>query len=257
MQAIACYIAHGWFWPCCPEPGFVSLCSGEVSQPSDFGCASPFVVLTRKVDECVNTVSATLDRNGRLQLLLSEYEDVFRAPNLTTSGASSLGDLTPQCIPIIPGSVPHNRPPFGLSPQKKTEIEQQVKTALHNGWIKQSSSTYGAPVLFVPKPDSSLRMCIDYRGLNKSTLKNKFPMLRIDDLLDNLYGAKYLSSFDLAARYHQLKLQPSDVPKTAFNTHFGKFEWRVPPVGLTNAPAVFQHAMNRVLGTHLNKCVSG
>ena len=122
------------------------------------GSASPFVVLTHRMDESVDTVSNTLDRNSRLQLLLSEYEDVFQAPSLKTSGASSLGDQTPECIPIIPGSVPCNRPLFRLSPKEKTEIEQQVKTALDNGWIEQWRSAYGAPVLFVPKPDGSLRM---------------------------------------------------------------------------------------------------
>ena len=101
----------------------------------------------------------------------------------------------------------------------------------------------------------SLRMCIDYRGLSKITVKNKFPMPRIDDLLGNLSGAKYSSTLNMAAGYHQQKLQPSDVPKIAFNTHFGKFKWRVLPFGLTNAPAVFHHAMTRVFGTHLNKCV--
>ena len=127
--------------------------------------------------------------------------------------------------------------------------------ALDNGCIEQSSSAYDAPVLFVPNPDASLCMCIDYRCLNKITVKNKFPLPRIDDLLDNLSGAKHFSTLDLAAGYHQLNLQPSYVPKTAFNTHFGKFERRVLLFGLTNAPAVFQHAMNRVFGTHLSKCV--
>jgi AcrR family transcriptional regulator len=190
-----------------------------------------------------------------LATLLKQYEDVFRSPSLCGTGASTLGELTPECIPIIPGSTPFNRPPFRLSHKEKAEVEQQVKDALEKQWIEQSSSAYGAPVLFVPKPDGSLRMCIDYRGLNKITVKNKFPMPRIDDLLDNLSGATHFSTLDLAAGYHQLKLQESDVPKTAFNTHFGKFEWRVLPFGLTNAPAVFQHAMNRIFGSHLNKCV--
>ena len=210
--------------PAAQSPVFSACAAAKFRSHPKFGSASPFAGLTRKVDESVDTVSNTLNRNSRLQLLLSEYEDVFQAPNLTTSGASSLGDLTPECIPIIPGLVPHTRPPFRLSPKEKAEIEQQVKTALDNGWIEQLSSAYGAPVLFVPEPDGSLRMCIDYRGLNKITVKNKFPMPRIDDLLDNLSGAKYFSTLDLAAGYHQLKLQPSDVPKTAFNTHFGKFE---------------------------------
>ena len=144
---------------------------------------------------------------------------------------------------------------FRLSPKEKAEIERQVAEALGNGWIERSSSAYGAPLLFVPKPDGSLRMCIDYRGLNKIIVKNKFPMPRIDDLIDNLVGSKYFSTLDLAAGYHQLKLQQTDVPKTAFNNQFGKFEWQVLPFGLTNAPAVFQHAMNRIFGRHLNKCV--
>lgn len=226
--------------------------AAKLLRTPKFGSASPFVVLTRKLDDAE---PAAESRNDRLQSLLAEYQDVFQSPSLTGTGASSLGDLTPECIPIIPGSVPHNRPPFRLSPKEKAEIESQVREALANGWIEQSSSAYGAPVLFVPKPDGSLRMCIDYRGLNKLTVKNKFPMPRIDDLIDNLSGATHFSTLDLAAGYHQLKLQATDVPKTAFNTHFGKFEWRVLPFGLTNAPAVFQHAMNRIFGKHLNKCV--
>ena len=145
--------------------------------------------------------------------------------------------------------------PFRLSLKEKTEIVQQVKEALDNGWSEQSSSAYGALVMFVPNPDSSLRMCIDYRGLNKITFKNKFPMPCIDDLFENLSGATHCGMLDLAAGYHQLKLQEPDVPKTAFNTHFGKFAWCVMPFGLTHAPAVFQRAMNRIFGSNLNKCV--
>jgi hypothetical protein len=103
-----------------------------------------------------------------------------------------------------------------------------------------------------------MRMCIDYRALNKITTRNKYPLPRIDDLMDNLAGANYFSSLDLTSGYHQLVLQPSDRPKTAFNTHIGKYEWKVLPMGLTNAPAVFQNVMHRIFGRHLNKfmCVS-
>ena len=185
-----------------------------------FGSATPFVVLTRKA---ADDPEPAAPRDKRLTRLLDDYSDVFQLPSLSRAGASSLGDLTPECIPIVPGSVPFNQPPFRLSLKEKAEIDKQVSEAIDNGWIEQSSSAYGAPVLFVTKPDGSLRMCIDYRGLNKITVKNKFPMPRIDDLLDNVAGATHFSTLDLAAGYHQLKLQESDVPKTAFNTHFGKF----------------------------------
>ena len=112
-------------------------------------------------------------------------------------------------------------------------------------------------MLFVPKPDGLVRMCIDYRGLNKITVRTKLPMPRTDDLLQNLAGATHFSALDLAAGYQQLKLQESDVPKAAFKTRFGEFEWRVLPFGLTIAPAVFQQAMNRIFGSHLCKCVYG
>ena len=179
-------------------------------------------MLTRAADKDEQTPH---QQNGRLRALLQQYEDVFLASSLTGTGASTLGDLTPECIPIFPGSTPYNRPPFRLSPKEKAEIERQVAEALGNGWIERSSSAYGAPLLFVPKPDGSLRMCIDYRGLNKIIVKNNFPVPRIDDLIDNLVGSKYFSTLDLAAGYHQLKLQQTDVPKTAFNNHFGKFEY--------------------------------
>jgi hypothetical protein len=96
---------------------------------------------------------------------------------------------------------------------------------------------------------------LDYRALNKITIKNTFPLPRIEDLLDNLSGAQYFSSFDLTSGYHQLLLPASDIPKTAFNTHFGKFEWRVLPMGLSNAPAVFQSVMHRLFAKSLNKNV--
>jgi hypothetical protein len=116
---------------------------------------------------------------------------------------------------------------------------------LQKGWIQPSSSPYGAPLLFIPRPDGSMNMCIDYRALNKITIKNKYPLPRIEDLLDNLSGARYFPRLDLTSGNYQLRLSSSDIPKTAFNTHFGKFERKVLPMGLSNVPAVFQSVMNR------------
>jgi hypothetical protein len=140
--------------------------------------------------------------------------------------------------------------------KERYEVENQVADLLGKGWIEPSSSNYGAQVLIVPKPDGSMRICIDYRALNKITTRNKYPFPRIDDLMDNLGAAKYFSSLDLTTGcYHQLVLPPSDRPKTAFNTHIGKYEWKVLPMGLTNAPAVFQNKMHRTFGPYLNQFV--
>jgi hypothetical protein len=100
-----------------------------------------------------------------------------------------------------------------------------------------------------------MRMCIDYRALNKITIKNKYPLPRIEDLLDNLSGARYFSSLDLTSGYHQLRVSNSDIPKTALNTRLVKFEWEVLPMGLSNAPAVLQSVINRLFSPLLNKCV--
>jgi hypothetical protein len=131
-----------------------------------------------------------------------------------------------------------------------------LKEALEKGWIQPSTSAYGAPVLFVPKPDGSMRMCVDYRALNKLTLQNKYPLPRIDDLMDTLTGAKIFSSLDLTSGYHQLPLHPNDVERSAFNTPLGKYEWNVLPMGLTNAPAVFQATMNLGLSLTLKPCLN-
>nr|GFA56712.1 putative reverse transcriptase domain-containing protein [Tanacetum cinerariifolium] len=113
----------------------------------------------------------------------------------------------------------------------------------------------GAPVLFVKKKDGSFRMCVDYRELNKLTVMNHYPLLRIDDLFDQLQGSYFFSKIDLRSVYHQLRVHENDIPKTAFRTHFGYFEFTVMPFGLTNAPAVFMDLMNRVCRPYLDKLV--
>jgi len=139
--------------------------------------------------------------------------------------------------------------------QQPTLFRRQVKELLKHGLIEPSSSPYGAPVLFVGKKDGSLRMCIDYRALNKITVKNKYPLPRIDQLLDSLSGAKAFTSLDLQSGYHQIRITPEDVAKTAFRTPFGHYQFKVLSFGLTNAPATFQAAMNNMLRPHLNKFV--
>jgi transposase InsO family protein len=144
---------------------------------------------------------------------------------------------------------------YRLSPKEKAEMESQVKQLLKEGKIEPSSSPYGAPILFVSKKDGSMRMVIDYRALNKITVKNRYPLPRIDDLLDTLAGAKVFSSLDLTSGYHQIRIEPEDVPKTAFRTPLGHFQWKVLSFGLTNAPATFQSVMNHVFRPYLGKFV--
>ncbi|GKA21544.1 putative reverse transcriptase domain-containing protein [Tanacetum coccineum] len=144
--------------------------------------------------------------------------------------------------------------PFGTVPELK-ELSDQLKELLEKGFIRPSSSPWGAPVLFVKKKDGSFRMCIDYRELNKLTVKNRYPLPRIDDLFDQLQGSSIYSKIDLRSGYHQLRIREEDIPITAFRTRYGHYEFQVMPFGLTNAPAVFMDLMNRVCKPYLDKFV--
>ncbi|KAI3706750.1 hypothetical protein L6452_24692 [Arctium lappa] len=149
-------------------------------------------------------------------------------------------------IDLTPGAAPIARAPYRLAPAEMKEVMTQLQELLEKGFIRPSSSPWGAPVLFVKKKDGSMRMCIDYRELNKVTVKNKYPLPRIDDLFDQLQGAGCFSKIDLRSGYHQVRVKSEDIPKTAFRTRYGHYEFLVMPFGLTNAPAVFMDLMNRV-----------
>jgi hypothetical protein len=158
-------------------------------------------------------------------------------------------------IDLIPGATPVAKAPYRLAPSEVREMMTQIQDLLDRGFIRPSSSPWGAPVLFVKKKDGTMRMCIDYRELNKRTIKNKYPLPRIDELFDQLQGASYFSKIDLRSGYHQVRVADEDVPKTAFRTRYGHYEFLVMPFGLTNAPAIFMDLMNRVCRPYLDKFV--
>ncbi|GJR59024.1 putative reverse transcriptase domain-containing protein [Tanacetum coccineum] len=158
-------------------------------------------------------------------------------------------------IDLVPGAVPVVCAPYRLSPSKMKELSVQLQELLEKGFICLISSPWGAPVLFVKKKDGSFKMCIDYRELNKLTIKNRYPLPRIDDLFDQLQGSSVYSKIDLRSIYHQLRIKEEDIPITAFRTQYGHFEFQVMPFGLTNAPAVFMDLMNRVCKPYLDKFV--
>ncbi|GJR18162.1 putative reverse transcriptase domain-containing protein [Tanacetum coccineum] len=140
-------------------------------------------------------------------------------------------------IDLIPGAAPVARAPYRLAPSEMKELSEQLQELSDKGFIRPSSSPWGAPILFVKKKDGSFRMCIDYRELNKLTVKNRYPLMRIDDLFDQLQRSSIYSKIDLRSGYHQLRVREQDIPKTAFRTRYGHYEFQVMPFGLTNAPA--------------------
>ncbi|GJR92536.1 putative nucleotidyltransferase, ribonuclease H [Tanacetum coccineum] len=158
-------------------------------------------------------------------------------------------------IELIPGAQPISKAPYRMAPVELKELKDQLQELLERGFIRPSVSPWGAPVLFVKKKDGSMRLCIDYRELNRITVRNKYPLPRIDDLFDQLQGAKFFSKIDLRSGYHQLRVKEQDISKTAFRTRYGHYEFLVMPFGLTNAPAVFMDLMNRVFHEYLDKFV--
>ncbi|GJS44138.1 putative reverse transcriptase domain-containing protein [Tanacetum coccineum] len=173
--------------------------------------------------------------------IVREFTDVF---------PEDLSRLPPQRqvefrIDLIPGATPVVKSPYRLAPSEMQELSEQLQELQDKGFIRPSHSPWGALVLFVKKKDGALRMCIDYQELNKLTVKNRYPLPRIDDLFDQLQGARYFSKIDLRSGYHQLRVHEDDIPKTAFRTRYRHFEFTVMPFGLTNAPTVFMDLMNR------------
>ena len=186
-----------------------------------------------------------------VQAILDRHKLVFDDP---PSGLPPKRNIVHR-ITLPKDASPPFKPIYRLSLTERKEVQTTIEDLLQKQLIQPSTSPFGAPILFVGKKDGTLRMCVDYRALNKLTVKNRYPLPRIDDLLDQLYGARYFTTLDLASGYHQIRVHDKDIQKTAFRTPLGHFEWRVMPFGLCNAPATFQNAMNNLFGNAIGQYV--
>ena len=199
--------------------------------------------------------SLTLEDEVRPDLdlprVVCEYEDVF---------LDELLGLPPQRvvdfgIELHLGTSPISMTPHRMAPVELQELRVQLQELLDKGFIRPSTSPWGAPVLFAKKKDKTLRLCIDYRQLNRVTIKNRYPMPRIDDLFDQLRGARVYSKIDFRTGYHQLRVRETDIPKTVLRTRYGHFEFTVMPFGLTNARVAFMDLMHRVFQPYIDQFV--
>jgi hypothetical protein len=182
--------------------------------------------------------------------VVCEFPDIF---------PEDLPGLTPErdvefVIELKPSTTPISRRSYRMPPNELAELKTQLQDLLEKGFIRPSSLPWGCPAIFVKKKDQTLGMCVDYRPLNEVTIKNKYPLPRIDILFDQLTGAR-VSKIDLRSGYHQIRIRPEDIPKTAFTTRYGLFEYLVMSFGLTNAPAHFTYLMNSVFMPELDKFV--
>jgi hypothetical protein len=183
--------------------------------------------------------------------VVNEFQDVF---------PTELPGMPPDreiefTIDLIPGTTPISQAPYKMGPKELVELKEQLDELEQKGFIQESISPWGTPVIFVDKRDGGRRMCGDYRNLNNVTIKNKYPLPRIQDLFDQVRGARVFSKIDLRSGYHQIKIKKEDVPKTAFVSRYRHHEYLAVPFGLTNAPAIFMNLMNKIFMPYLDKFV--
>ena len=235
------------------EPGVIFRGIRREIAPSLINAMTASKMLRKGVQGYLAFIVDMRQKGTRLEdiPIVKEFPDVF---------PDDISGLPPDraiefVIELILGIEPISIPPYRMAPAELKESKALLEELLNKGFIRPSTSSWGAPVLFVKKKDGSLRLCIDYRQLNRVTIRNQYPLPRIDELFDQLQGSRVYSKIDLRSGYHQLKVQESDVPKTAFRTRYGHYEFLVMPFGLTNAPATFMDLMNRVFQPYLDRFV--
>ena len=197
------------------------------------------------------TLEDEVRQDMSLPRVVCEYKDFFSDE---LPGLPPLRDVD-FSIELHPGTSPISMTPHRMAQVELQELKVQIQELLGKGFIRPSDSPWGAPVLFAKKKDKTLRLCIDYRQFNRVTIKNRYPLPRIDDLFDQLRGARVYSKIDLRTCYHQLRVREANIPKTTFRTRYGHFEFTVMPFGLMNAPAAFLGLMNRVFQPYLYQFV--
>jgi hypothetical protein len=225
-------------------------------------CAKRIVRLTKEDGSTVEFV-ATKQLNQINTVYLAKVialEEIRVVPEYPDVFPEDLPSMPPDhdiefIIELLPGTPPISKRPYRMPVNELVELKKQITDLQAKGFIRPSSPPWGAPMLFVDKKDGTQRMCIDYRSLNEVTIKNKYPLPRIEDLFDQMKGVSVFSNVDLRLGYLQLKIWESDIPKTTFHTRYGLYEYTVMSFGLTNALAYFMHLMNKVFMEYLDKFV--
>lgn len=197
----------------------------------------------KKADVMINEECLNRKQRERLEKLLWEFSDIFAEENGPIGTATGVQHVIP-LMTDQPIRVPYRRIP----PHQVSEVKNHINELCKQGVITPSVSPYSAAIVVVRKKDGSLRLCVDYRQLNKYTIRDAFPLPRIDETVEALEGARFFSTFDLAAGYHRIEVHPKDQQKTAFSTPFGHYEFKRLPMGLSNSPSTFQRYMERILG---------